>query len=55
MRNAITPLQKLRLGQQWENARLAYFRSKGDEEKVIELTSKINAIEKKLENAYWEN
>ena len=54
MRKTMTPLQKLRLGQQWEKARLSYFKSKGDYERVDELTTKIKGIEKEIEDTYWE-
>ena len=54
MKKTITPLQKLRIGQQWEKARLSYFKSKGDCDRVNELTTKINGIEKEIEDAYWE-
>ena len=54
MKKTITPLQKLRIGQQWEKARLSYFKSKGDNERVNELTTKIKGIEKEIENTYWE-
>ena len=53
MKKTSTPLQKLRLGQQWEQARLSYFKSKGDNERVNELTAKIKGIEKEIEDAYW--
>ena len=54
MKKTITPLQKLMLGKQWEKARLSYFKSKGNNERVNELTAKIKGIEKEIEHEYWE-
>ena len=54
MKKTTTPLQKLRLSQQWEKARLSYFKSKGDNEMVNELTAKIKGIKKEIEDTYWQ-
>ena len=54
MNNAITPMKKLLMAQIWEKTRLSYFKANGNDEKVIELTKKLKAITKEIEDAYWE-
>ena len=54
MNNAITPIEKLLMAQIWEKTRLSYFQEKGNGEKVIELTKKLKAIKKEIEDASWE-
>ena len=46
MNNAITPIEKLLVAQIWEKARLSYFQSQGNEDRVIELTKKLKLIKK---------
>ena len=54
MNNAITPIEKLLTAQIWEKTRLSYFKSKGNEDKVIELTKKLKFIKKEIEDINWE-
>ena len=54
MNNTITPIEKLLMAQIWEKTRLSYFKEKGNGEKVIELTKKLMAIKKEIEDANWE-
>ncbi|MDC2985046.1 hypothetical protein OAZ80_01855 [bacterium] len=54
MNNAITPIEKLLMAQIWEKTRLSYFKAKGDEDKAIELTKKLKAIKKEIEDVSWE-
>ena len=54
MNNAITPIEKLLTAQIWEKTRLSYFKSKGNEDKVIELTKKLKVIKKEIEDVNWE-
>ena len=54
MNNAITPIEKLLMAQIWKKNRLSYFQEKGNGEKVIELTKKLKAIKKEIEDASWE-
>ena len=54
MNNAITPIEKLFTSQIWEKTRLSYFKSKGNEDKVIELTKKLKVIKKEIEDVNWE-
>ena len=51
MNNAITPIEKLLMAQIWEITRPSYFQEKGNGEKVIELTRKLKAIKKDIEDA----
>ena len=54
MNNAITPIESslwLKFG---NKTRLSYFQEKGSDEKVIELTKKLKAIKKEIEDANWE-
>ena len=51
MNNAITPIEKLLMAQIWEKTSLSYFKAKGNDEKVIELTKKLKAIKKNIEDA----
>ena len=54
MNNAITPIEKLLMAQIWEKTRLSYFESRGNEDKVIELTRKLKVIKKEIEDVNWE-
>ena len=54
MNNAITPIEKLLMAQIWKKNRLSYFQEKGNGEKVIELTKKLKAIKKEIEDASCE-
>ena len=54
MNNAITPIEKLLMTQIWEQTRLSYFKSKGNEDKVVELTKKLKVIKKEIEDVNWE-
>ena len=51
MSNAITPIEKPLMALIWEITRLSYFQEKGNGEKVIELTKKLKAIKKDIEDA----
>ena len=54
MNNAITPIKNLLMAQIWEKTRLSYFKSKGYEDKVVELTKKLRVIKKEIEDTNWE-
>ena len=54
MNHAITPMEKLLMAQIWEKTRLSYFKSKGNGDKVIELTKKLKFIRKEIEDANWQ-
>ena len=54
MNNSITPIEKLLMAQIWEKTRLSYFKSKGNEDKIIELTKKLRVINKEIEDINWE-
>ena len=54
MKNAITPIEKLLMAEIWEKTRLSYFKSQGNEDKVIEITKKLKVIEKGIEDLRWE-
>ncbi|MEC7738006.1 MAG: hypothetical protein VYE46_03915 [Cyanobacteriota bacterium] len=54
MNNAITPIEKLLMAETWEETRLSYFKSKGNEEKVVEITKKLKIIKKGIEDCCWE-
>ena len=43
-----TPIEKMEFAMKWENIRVAYFKQKGDNEKVDELTTKINFLKVEL-------
>ena len=52
MNNAITPMEKLLMAQIWEKTRLSYFKAKGNEDKVIELTKRLKVIKKEIEEVF---
>ena len=54
MNNVITPIEKLLMAEIWEKTRLTYFKSKGNEDKVVELTKKLKVIKKEIEDINWE-
>lgn len=54
MNNAITPIEKLLMAEIWEKTRLAYFKSKGNEDKVVEIGKKLKVIKKGIEDCRWE-
>ena len=54
MNNAIAPIEKLLMAEIWEETRLAYFKSKGNEDKVVEIVKKLNVIKKGIEDCRWE-
>ena len=54
MTNAITPIEKLLTAQIWEKTRLSYFKSKGNEDKVIEIAKRLKVIKKEIEDINWE-
>lgn len=43
-----TPIEKMEFAMKWEKIRVAYFKQKGDNEKVDELTAKINFLKVEL-------
>ena len=54
MNNANTPIEKLLMAQIWEKTRLSYFKEKGNEDKVIELTKRLKVIKKEIDDANWQ-
>ena len=54
MSNVITPIKKLLMAEIWEKTRLAYFKSKGNEDKVVEIDKKLKVIKKGIEDCRWE-
>ena len=54
MNNATIPNEKLLMAQIWGKTRLSYFQEKGNGEKVIELTKKLKAIKKEIEDGNWD-
>ena len=54
MNNAITPIEKLLTAEIWEKTRLSYFKSQGNQDKVVEITRKLKVIERGIEDCRWE-
>ena len=54
MNNVITPIEKLLMAEIWEKTRLAYFRSKGNEDKAVEIVKKLKVIKKRIKDCHWE-
>ena len=48
MKKDLSLLEKLEIARRWENLRLAYFTRDGDNEKIKELTAKLQTIEKEI-------
>ena len=54
MNNSITQIEKLLMAEIWEKTRLAYFKSKGNDDKVVEIAKKLKVIKKGIEDCRWE-
>ncbi|MEC7737825.1 MAG: hypothetical protein VYE46_02980 [Cyanobacteriota bacterium] len=54
MNNSITPIKKLLMAETWEKTRLSYFKSKGNEDKIVEIAKKLKVIKKGIEDCRWE-
>ena len=54
MNNAITPIEKLLVAEIWEKTRLSYFKSQGNEDKIVEIAKKLKVIKKGIEDCRWE-
>ena len=54
MNNAITPIEKLLVAQVWEKTRQSYFKSQGNEDRIMALTKKLKLIKKEIEDAKLE-
>ena len=46
--------KKLLMAQIWGKVRLPYFKSKGDEDKVIDTAKKLKVIKKEIKDVDWE-